>query len=426
MLIGNVFQQMYNVVDSIIVGQFIGKEALAAVGASFPVIFTMIAFTIGISQGGSILIAQFYGAKDMSKVKQTIDTLFVFFFAASIVTTAAGVYFSEDIFTLLKLPQDVMPQAVEYLDLYFLGIIGFFGFHGTSSILRGLGDAKTPLYFMIVSSVLNVLLDLLFVLQFGWGVQGVAIATVLSQGIVFVGLILYLNKTHEMIAFRISQLSFDKNIFGHCIRIGLPTGLQQSFVSIGMMALIGIVNRFDSGVLAAYSVAGRIDAFAYLPAMNFSAALTTFVGQNLGANKLDRVRKGVLATLLMTSVISISVSLLTLLFSHTIMGVFVADKYVIDVGARYLMIVSWYYVVFSTMFVFHAVFKGAGDTVIPMFITLFALWVIRIPISHYLSLKIGVEGIWYGIPAAWFCGLLLTMIYYFIGNWKTKVVATRI
>ncbi len=422
MLLGNVFQQLYNIVDSIIVGNFIGKEALAAVGASFPIIFAFLSLIIGIVSGSTIIISQYFGAKDIEKVKRTIDTLFIFLFFASIVISIIGIIFSEDIFRLLKLPEEIIPQATTYFNIFIGGVIVSFGFNGTSAILRGLGDSKTPLYFLIVSTFFNIGFDLLFVLVFKWGIAGVAIATVLAQGGAFLTAIIYLNRNHKIIRFSFTKLVFDKDIFKKSIRIGLPTGIQQTFVAIGMTALIGIVNTFGTNVIAAYSVVMRISSLASLPAMNFAAALSTFVGQNIGAKKIERVRSGFISTLKMSSLVSITVSAFVLLGSGFLMNLFTNDAEVIRIGKEYLMIVGAFYVIFSAMFSISGVMRGAGDTLIPMFISLIALWIIRIPSAWLLSREFGEIGIWWAMPIGWFTGLILSYIYYLTGNWKKKVV----
>ena len=250
MLAGSLFQQFYNIVDSIIVGNFIGKEALAAVGASFPIIFVLISMVIGLASGITIVISQYFGAKDYNNVSRAIDTMYVGMFVASIVTTILGLIFSKDIFILLNLPEEVMPMALEYLNIFLLGMIVFFGFNGTSAILRGMGDSKTPLYFLIISTLTNVVLDLLFVIVFKMGVRGVALATVLSQTGALLTAILYLNRHHKIINIRLRGLVFDRQIFRHGIRIGLPTGFQHSFVALGNMAIMGVVNTFGTDVIA--------------------------------------------------------------------------------------------------------------------------------------------------------------------------------
>ncbi|HRW96051.1 MAG TPA: MATE family efflux transporter [Bacteroidales bacterium] len=420
MVYGNMFQQLYNVVDSIVIGHYIGKEALAAVGASFPIIFLIISLIIGLSMGFTIIISQYYGARNLEKVKQAIDTTYIILFFASIFATIVGTSFSNPIFRLTGLPDEVVPQAGLYLKIYFLGSVFSFGFSGISAILRGLGDSKTPLIFLIVSTITNVLLDLLFIVVFGLGIAGAAYATVISQAGAFFTAIIYLNKRLPIMNIRFRKYIFNIALFRTSLRIGLPTGLQQMFVAAGMIALLGIVNQFGTSTIAAYSVANRIDSFASMLSMNFAAALSSFVGQNIGANKPERIKAGLKATWLITSGISLLFSLLAILFGKNMMGFFTPDQEVINIGNDYLVIVGSFYILFSSMFTVNAVMRGAGDTLIPMFITLISLWIIRIPASYLLAGQIGVTGIWWAIPIGWSIGLSLTFIYYHSGKWRTK------
>jgi len=422
MLIGNVFQQLYNVTDSIIVGRFLGKEALAAVGASFPLIFMLISFVIGIASGSTIVIAQYFGAKDLAKVRRSVDTMYIYLFFASLLITVLGITFSGPIFRLIRLPEEVIPQASLYMNVYLTGTIFFFGFNGTSAVLRGLGDSKTPLYFLVISTITNIAFDLLFVVVFKWGIAGAAWATVLSQAGAFITLILYLNRKHELMNLSWRKMEWDKSIFLQSIRIGVPTGFQQTFVSLGMLALLRIVNDYGTDTVAAYSVAGRIDGLASLPAMNFGQALSTYTGQNIGANKIKRVKEGLIATLNMSVITAVVTSVLVMVFRYPLMALFTNDANVIAIGGRYLLIVGGFYIMFSSMFVIGGVMRGAGDTLIPMFITLFSLWIIRIPFAWILSHKIGVDGIWWAIPIAWFFGMSFSYVYYRTGKWKLKTV----
>jgi putative MATE family efflux protein len=372
--------------------------------------------------GSTIIISQYFGAKDFEKVRISIDTLNIMLFFASLLVTAVGLIFADDIFRLIKLPEEVLPDAVLYFDIFIAGSIFMFGFNGVSAILRGLGDSKTPLYFLIISTIINIILDLVFVLVFNWGIAGVAMATVIAQAGAFFTAVFYLNKTHKLIRISFKHLTFSREIFLKSVRIGIPSGLQQTFVALGMLALFRIVNDFGTPVVAAYSVAGRIDSFASMPAMNFAAALTAFVGQNIGAGKYERVRSGMLTTLWMTGFISVAITLLVMFFGRPLMAFFSNDPEVIETGRLYLLIVGGFYIIFSSMFVLNAVFRGAGDTLIPMFITLVALWVVRVPASWWLSRIYGVEGIWYGVPAGWLFGVFFSVFYYLKGNWKRKSV----
>ncbi len=422
MLLGNVFQQLYNVVDSIIVGKVLGDKALGAVGANFPFIFALISFVVGIAIGATVIISQYYGAKQMENVKRTIDTLYIFMFFASLFLTVVGIWLSEYIFLIIDLPAEVIPLAIDYFKIYALGFIFFFGFQGTSAILRGLGDSKTPVYFLVISTIMNIILDIVFVVVFKWGIEGVAAATVISQAGAFFTIIWYLNKYHSFMNFSPLKMKFDTDIFRKSLRIGLPSGVQQTFVALGFLGLYRIVNMFGVPTIAAYSIAMRIDSFAVMPAMNFSAAISTFVGQNIGANKFHRIGKGLKATLVMINTISISITLLAVIFAGPLFSLFTDSPEVIEIGKQYIYIVTPFYIIFSTMFVFNGVLRGAGATLIPMVITILALWGIRLPISWLLSVEIGSNGIWWGIPIAWVFGVLCSFLYYISGKWKSKAV----
>ncbi|MDQ1297419.1 MAG: hypothetical protein QG611_1401 [Bacteroidota bacterium] len=422
MLLGNIFQQLFSVVDSIVVGNFIGKEALAAVGASFPVIFMMVSMIIGIVMGTTVVISQYFGARDFVKVKRAIDTMYIYSAVAGIIATVAGILLAKPLLTLLGTPDDILPQALLYLRVYFSGIIIFFGYNGTSAVLRGLGDSRTPLYFLIIATIANIILVLLFVAVFNWGIAGAAYATLLANGIAFGLAIYWLNKTHKLIRISIRGLHFDREIFRQSIRIGLPTGIQQTLVAIGGMALLGIVNTFGTNVLAGYSVASRLDSLALIPAMSFSQALSTFVGQNIGANKMERIRAGLISTIKMSGIVTITTTLFIVFWGHLVMGMFTKDPDVIKIGDQYLTIVSIFYIMFTLMFIYNGIMRGAGDTLIPMFFSVISLWIIRIPMAYFLSGKIGSQGIWWAIPVGWFAGLSLSYIYYKTGRWKTRSV----
>ncbi len=424
MLIGNVLMQLYNVVDIYIVGNYIGTDALAAVGASSPVLFALVSFIIGIATGCTIIISQYFGAKDIAKVKRAIDTVTIFVLVAAISIMVVGLFLCDPLLRLVKTPNDVFEGARIFLQISLIGILPLFGVNCLSAILRGLGDSKTPLYYMIFSSILNIVLVMIFVPVMGWGIAGAAWATVLAQLITVIAMIVWLNRAHPIIKIAAHRPVFDYGIFRNSVRIGLPNGVQQALVAVGMMALLRIVNRFDSDVLAAYSVASRIDSLASAPAMTFSIAIAAFVGQNVGAQKQYRVSHGLRAAFNMAAIISVIISIVVILFGHIIMQWFAteAEPNVIAIGGRYLMIVGAFYIIFSTMFVINGVMRGAGDTLIPMFITLLSLWLVRIPVASILSDHLGPDGIWWSIPIAWSVGALCAFLYYRSGRWKTKGV----
>jgi len=425
MLIGSVFQQFYNVTDSIIVGKFLGKEALAAVGAAFPVMFLLIALTMGATMGITVLISQYYGAKDYEKVKICIETAYIFMIVMAIAITIIGFLLNDYILHFMKTPVEIFDDAKLYINVIFSGLILLFGYNSISSILRGLGDSRTPLYLLIFSAFLNIGLDLLFIIVFKWGVWGAAFATVIAEGFSFVGGIIYLQAINPLFRVNYLKLRFDKSIFMDSISIGLPTGAQQMFVAAGMMALTRIVNQFGTNAIAAFTAAGRIDSFAMMPAMNLSMAMSTFVGQNIGAGKHERVKAAIKTSIFISLIISVIISVSVILFSSPLLRLFTNDLDVISIGKDYLFIVGGFYFAFMLMFIFNGALRGAGDTLIPMFITLFSLWIIRIPVSSFLSTKMGTDGIWWGIPIAWLIGAVFSGLYFSTGRWKKKVFVKR-
>ncbi|HEY9054873.1 MAG TPA: MATE family efflux transporter [Rectinemataceae bacterium] len=424
MLFGNIFQQFYNMVDSFVVGRFVGTEALAAVGVSFPVIFLMLSLIMGIALGSTVLISHSYGAKDLDSLRKVIDTSYIFIFAAGSLISIVGILATGPILSALAVPPEISPQAGAYLRIIFSGMLATFGYNGISALLRGLGDSKTPLYILISSTLLNVVLDLLFVAGFGWGVEGAAWATIIAQAISFVGAMVVLNKKNQYLKFSLKTLRWDAHIFSQMLKIGLPSGIQQTFVSLGMMLLSRIVNGYGPATMAAYTAAGRLDSIASMPAMNLSQAVTTFTGQNMGAGKTDRVKRGHLSAIILNTSISLAITLVVLLWGDKLMSIFTEDAEVVRIGDQYLTIVGIFYAFFGIMFINNGVMRGAGDVFIPMINTLLALWVVRLPCAVFFSkyLGMGTAGIWWSIPAGWAVGVVFSTWYYRSGRWKNKRV----
>ena len=433
MLIGNVFQQFYNIIDSVVVGKYVGSVALAAVGASFPILFTLSALIGGITIGGSVLISQYFGAKNYEKIKITSDTLQIFLLVSSFVLSILFFAISRPLFRFLSIPDEVLPSAVRYFDIVILTTtIPMFALFGMSAILRGVGNSKTPVFFVVISLIINIILDLVFVLVFGWGVGGVAWATAIASILSWVALWYHLNKKENtMIRFNLNykKWQFDWENFRLSLRIGLPSGIQQTLVGLGSMALLSIVSPYGVATLAAYTAAGRIDMFVSMPAMNLAAALSSFVGQNLGAERFDRIKNGLWATLKYSTIICIVLSLVVVFFGEEIMNMFTeqnSEHYseIIAIGKEYLLIVTSFYIVFTTMFVLNGVTRGAGATLVPMLITTLSLWVIRIPLAYLLSHYFGSTGIWWSIPIGWLAGCVGAILYYNSGLWKKHRVKT--
>ena len=427
LLITNVLQQLYNVIDFYIIGNHLGPEAMASVGITIPIIFALVSFVIGITMGSTVIVSQYFGAKDAGKVKRSIDTTIIFLIAAALIVMVIGLVFCAPLLRLVKTPDEVFRGAQIYMQVTLIGLVPLFGLNCLSAILRGFGDSKTILYTMLISSVVNVVFTLAFVLGMGWGIAGAAWTTVLSQALAAIGLVIWLNRNHPVIKITTKNISFDMEIFRSSIRIGLPNGVQQALVAVGMMTILGIVNRFsetNSDVLVAYTIVNRIDTLVLAPAMTFSIAIAAFVGQNIGAQKLHRIPAGLKATLVMSTAVTVVISVIFIIFATLAIKIFSIDitPDAIAIGQRYLRIICSFTVVFSTMFVINGVMRGAGDTLVPMFITLLSLWLIRIPIASLLSDIIGPDGIWWSIPVAWGVGAVCAILYYRTGRWKNKGV----
>ena len=276
LLIGNLLQQLYNLADSIIVGRFLGKEALAAVSASFFIYYFIISFVIGIGSGTSIVVSQYFGAKKLEKVQQAFSSFFIFMFIVGILLSIGGIIFAEQIFRITQTPEEVIPEAVKYFRIYIGGTFLFMTFNSVISILRGLGESVRPMLFIFMSSVLNIVLDLLFIVVFDWGIEGAARATVVAQGIGMFVALCYVNEKHPILSIKRKDLLFDKEVFLQSLRIGLPTSVQQCAIALGLMTLLGIVNQFGTNTLTAYGAAGKIDTLITQAILTLSGALSTF------------------------------------------------------------------------------------------------------------------------------------------------------
>ncbi|EQG28665.1 MATE family efflux transporter [Clostridioides difficile] len=425
MLIGSLFQQLYNTADSIIVGRFIGKEAMAAVSGANPIMFLLVAALMGVSLGFSILVSQFYGSGDLKKVKATIDTTYILLFIGSILISILGIVFGGPMLKLMNTPESVFAQSKLYLTIIFSGILFSAGYNSVSAILRGLGDSVTPLYFLIIATILNIVLDLTFIVVLRMGVEGVALATIMAQAVSFIISIIYLNKRHEVLKFKIKGIVYDNKIFKDGLRLGLPSGVQQMLFSIGNMALQFLVNSYGTSAMAAFGAGLRIENFISLPIMNLGSAVSTFVAQNIGAGENERVKKGIRESIKMTLVLAVTVIALILLFRENLIALFNTDKDVIKIGSSYLFIIGPFFLFIGTSFVLSSAMKGAGDSMFALISSIVSLWLWRLPGSYMLSKFFGTDGIWMGIPFGWTLGLIVTVIYYKKGHWKTKAIVNH-
>ena len=425
LLVGNVLQQLYNVTDSVIVGQLLGKEALAAVSASFFIYYFIVSMVIGIGSGTSVVISQFFGAGQYDKVQRAFSSFFIFMLGAGIILSIAGIIFAEPIFRLTNTPEEVIPDAVSYFRIYIGGTFLFVTFSSIISILRGVGESMRPMIFIFIATVLNVVLDLLFIVVFGWGIEGAARATVIAQGIGMCIALGYVDRTHPLFSIKKKDLVFDVKLFREGLRIGLPTSVQQCAIALGLIALLGIVNGFGTDTLTAYGAAGKIDAIITQAILTLSSALAAFCGQNIGAGRFDRVVEGLRFTMLVNVVFSAVAFASVYFFGEEMMRAFTDDPSVVAIGREYLLIVGGFFVVHGGLNVYNGALRGAGDTVFIMTVSLVCLWLIRIPLAYQLSVWYGRQGIWWGIGISIAIGLLVTYTYYKTNLWKKKGVIKR-
>jgi putative MATE family efflux protein len=387
-------------------------------------VFVLISLVVGVTSGFTIVIAQFYGAKQMENIRRAKDTMNIVVVVSSLTISLVTFFTSRSLFRLMNIPEEILDMAVSYFNIYVAGILFTFVFHSSAGMLRGLGDSVTPLRFLVFACFANIVLDLLFILGFGWGVEGAAWATFIAQFLVTTGLLIYMGKTKPLIRFNFLHPVFDLKLFKTSVNIGLPTGIQQTFVALSGMMLMGLVALFGTDTLAAYTAAGRIESLALMPAMSFGAALSAFTGQNLGAKRPHRVRQGLRATLIIASLFSLGCTLIMIFFGKYIMTAFATqtEQEVIFHGSQYLLITGAGYLLFSTMFCIMGVMRGAGDTFTLMLITFATQILVRVPLAWALSQFMGQKGIWWAIPISWGMGCLAMYIYYRTGRWKKKVI----
>ncbi|MBC5631169.1 MATE family efflux transporter [Parabacteroides hominis] len=425
LLIGNLLQQFYNITDSIIVGQFLGKEALAAVSASFFIYYFIISFVIGVGSGTTVVISQLFGAKQYQKVQLAFSSFFIFMLVGGVILSIAGIIFAEPVFRLTNTPEEVIPQAVAYFRIYIGGTFLFVTFNSIISILRGVGESVRPMLFILITTILNIAFDLLFILVFKWGIEGAARATVISQGIGMCIALAYVNNTHPLLSIKKQDMLFDWKLFKESLKIGLPTSVQQCAIALGLIALLGIVNSFGTNTLTAYGAAGKIDTIITQAVLTLSGALAAFCGQNIGAGKLDRVKKGVRFTMYTNIVLGLLTFAAVYLFGDEMMKVFTKDADVVAIGKEYLLIIGGFFIVHGALNVYNGALRGAGDTLFPMLTSLICLWLIRIPLAYYLSSWLGRSGIWWAIGISIAIGLVATFVYYKTGIWKRRCIISN-
>lgn len=423
LIMSAVLQQLYNTVDSLIVGNFVGEAALAAVGLSFPIMFLINSIMIGMSMGVSVIVSQYFGAKEYDELKKTIATAIIFLAATTVVISVVGYNVADSILRLMNTPDEVMYHASGYLKVIFAGTIFTLLYNIYSGILRAVGDARSPLIFLAIAASLNVVLDLLFVIVFKMGIRGAAIATIISQGVSSLFTMLYVKKKIPLVDLKKSDYVFDKHKFNLIVRFGLPTAFQQSIISIGIMAIQSLVNSYGVFTMAGYSAALRIDAFIVMPYMNVGMALSNYIGQNVGAGEYERAKAGLRSAYKILAAITLTVLPIIWLFGTDLVSMFLNtnNPESIGVGTQLLKDMSFFYIILGMMNNTSGLLRGAGDNSWTLISSIVSISV-RITASYWLNSIIGVRGIWLGSAIGWIVAFIIVFSRYKSGGWRQKSV----
>ena len=446
MILGNLFQQFYSAVDSIIVGQYVGEDALAAVGASYSLTTVFIMIAIGGGIGASVIISQYLGAGLFRKMKTSVYTALISFLAVSLILGSAGLLLSRNILTALNTPENILSDALLYLDIYFVGLPFLFMYNILSSVFNALGNSKTPLYLLIFSSLFNIVMDLAFVRGLGLGIGGAAAATVLAQGIsAVVSFCLLLRALKE---YRIESGEtgkdteeknkeawaeqkeeerrgrnlFDVQMLGNMIKVAIPSMLQQSIVSIGMLLVQSVVNGYGSSVLAGYTAGTRIESICIVPMIASGNAVSTFTAQNLGAGHPERVKKGYLAAVRMAAVFAVMICLILTFFHGNIINAFLeegSEPIAFETGNAYLTFIAFFFICIGFKAITDGVLRGAGDVVVFTLANLINLG-IRVTVAFALSPVWGVQAVWFAIHMGWTTNFVISFVRYLSGKWSRK------
>lgn len=428
MLIGNIAQQFYNTADSIIVGKYIGDNALAAVGSASPILNLLLVLFVGISVGASIMVSQYFGAKDHEKLSHTIGMCISLTAIASIIIMIIGPIATRPLLSLLNTPASIIDWSTNYLNIFFIGIAGFAYFNILAGILRGLGDSISALVFLLVSTALNVGLDILFVAKFNMGVSGVALATIIAQSFSAVLSIVKLMKSKDSFDLNWKVLKLNKEYSYRIIKLGLPSGLTQAIFSLAMIIVQSLTNSFGEMVIAANVIIMRVDGFAMMPNFSFGSAMTTYAGQNIGAKKIDRVDRGTKEGTMIAVGISTTITILILIFGRYLMGIFTDTKELVDLSMHMMRILAIGYIAMAVTQSLSGVMRGAGDTMTPMWISLITTVLIRVPIAYGIAYFTRSpeyptgrpESIFISLLLSWTIGAIITTIFFKKGNWRKK------
>lgn len=431
MLLGNIAQQLYNTVDSIIVGRFVGDNALAAVGSAGPVMNLLLVLFVGISVGAGIIVAQYFGAKQREELSKAIGACLTLTAAASLIVMIIAPFITKPLLRLLKTPESIIDWCNSYLLILFIGVLGCAFYNILVGILRGLGDSVSALVYLLIATVINIVLDYVFVAWFDMGVAGVALATVIAQLISAIMSFIKLSKMTDVFDLKKEYLIPERRYFITVFQLGLPSGVTQMIFSMSTIVVQALTNSFGEAFIAANVIVMRVDGFVMMPAFSFGGAMTTFAGQNVGARKMDRVIKGAKEGTFIAVMTSVVITLLILLFGRHLMAIFTETESLVELSFNMMKILMVGYIAMEVTQCLSGIMRGAGDTVTPMWISIITTVFIRVPLAYGIAyitrtpeLPNGNSAcIFISLLIAWCLGAFITFIFYKVGGWKKKALA---
>ena len=419
---GNLLQQIYSLADSLIVGNFAGQNELASVGTSFPITFLLLALATGLTNGVGVMASQFYGAKNADAFRKNLSTACFTLLGAGILITILGILTSRPMLAgLLQTDASILDNALLYLRIYCIGLVFQFAYNTFAAILRSIGDSRSTMYFLLIATVVNIVLDLIFV-QF-WQVAGVAWATVIAQAVSAITAGIYLFRKVELAKFHKGQFRFHTDMFTMSLRLGVPTSIQQCSVGLGMVLMQRLINSFGVDTISAITAAMKLESFAMVPIMMFYMGLSNFTGQNMGAGKLNRIKRGYHQTMVMALITCAGIILLLIFAGPYAIGLFHMNEAATAIGSEYLRTLAWFFLIFCVMYITNGVLQGSGDVAYPTAGSMTSL-VVRVIVANIMATfpTIGYRSIFYSIPIGWVCGTAIVFIRYLTGKWKTKGV----
>lgn len=430
MLIGNIAQQLYNTVDSVVVGNYVGDNALAAVGSAGPILNLLIVLFVGISVGAGIMVSQYFGAREREKLSATIGNCITLTAIATLFVMIVASLIARPLLELLKTPESIIDWCHSYLLILFIGSAGLAYYNILSGILRGLGDSMSALAYLLVSTIINIVLDLLFVAELGMGVNGVALATVIAQFISAVLCMIRLKKMQDIFDLKKEDLKLENQYAAKVIQLGLPSGITQAILSMAMIIVQSLTNSFGEMFIAANVIVMRVDGFAMMPNFSFGTAMTTYAGQNVGARQPERVSRGAKQGTLIAMGTSAVITGLILLFGKSLMGIFTKTPELVELSRDMMGILAVGYIAMAVTQSLSGVMRGAGDTITPMWISIVTTIFIRVPIAYGISFLTRTAELPYGrqecifisLLVSWLLGALITFFFYRHGKWKDKAV----